>query len=72
MWDSASIPPTCHGMVLEQSEISFVHLNHNETKMLGHPKFPTAPCFSNDYINPVIFAIAVMSLDNLRKSTFFL
>jgi hypothetical protein len=55
-------------MVLKQSEISFVHLNRNESKMLDYPKFPTALYFSSDYINSVFFAVAALLLDNFKKS----
>jgi len=48
-----------------------VHLNRNESKMLEYPKFPTALCFSSDYINSVFFAVAALLLDNFKKSAFF-
>jgi len=51
-----------------QSETPFVHLNHNESKMLDYPKFPTAPYFSSDYINSLFFAVATLLLDNFKKS----
>jgi len=36
--------------------------------MLDYPKFPTALYFSSDYINSVFFAVAVLLLDNFKKS----